>query len=694
MNTTRTFTILAFLLTASNLWPRTIKASLGTWDIIYDTKTCAFTYRHMGRTILAGSQPEASFRMTGREALLRTTDYNKVNLVKSQGGDSICFLLSTNRNGHSIGMEVTFSQQKGALLTRLSLTADGELSSNYLAPLNIPSAQHMEGSECRMLKVPFDNDDFARYHFFRLDTTMLSYEVTTIFDGLSRHGIVVGSVDHDHWKSGIEVKGKGGNTVARLKAYSGVSTKETRDILPHGSLVGKRVSSATFMIAEKGDWRDGMELFATICNERQPGRRTWQGGTPFGWQSWGVMATKNNIQVDMAVADFFAETLRKGGFAGEDGLQIMSIDAWDNLNDANRRLLTGHCASQGQITGIYRSPFSLWWGSEDDLERKLFEGCEFTANQCVLKANGKPIKYDGAFCLDPTHPAVKERINREMAEARRQGFRYVKVDFICDGIIQADRYFNPEVRTAVEAYNEGMQHFASQCYCADGSPMFIALSIAPIFPYQYGNSRRIACDTWGKISQSEYAMNAICGGWWTNGLYQRNDPDHIVLVGNDKEKETEGENRARLTTGIASGMLLLADNYDLADSLTGCGNPQLSVERAARLLANRDINELSRKVVRSFRPVFGYRTFDGKAQSAENFAIYKDGRETYVAVINYADQTLDGTISFDSIDISGTCSVRELWTGKVEQQDSSLSYSVPAKDARIYRLLPAKDAAD
>ena len=50
MNTTRTFTILVFLLTASNLWPRTIKASLGTWDIIYDTKTCAFTYRHMGRT--------------------------------------------------------------------------------------------------------------------------------------------------------------------------------------------------------------------------------------------------------------------------------------------------------------------------------------------------------------------------------------------------------------------------------------------------------------------------------------------------------------------------------------------------------------------------------------------------------------------------------------------------------------------
>ena len=683
MKTTHFFAILILFCAANSLWARNISADLGNWKIIYDTKTCAFTYEHQGRIVLSNSQPEASYRIAGKSIEVRSTDFDKVNLEKRN--DTLCFVFSQKKDD-SIEKTVSFSLYEDALLTRLTLTAKKEFSSNYLAPICITTAQQIEGNECRMLKVPFDNDDFVRYHYFRLDTTMLSYEVTAIFDGVSRHGIILGSLDHDHWKSGIEVKGENDNTISKLKVYSGVSTKETRDILPHGSLAGKEVSSATFIIAETDDWRDGMELFASSCNARQPGRNTWQGGTPIGWQSWGVMATKNNFNVDMEVADFFAETLRKAGFAGENNLQIMSIDAWDNLNNSERRRLTNHCAEQGQIAGIYRSPFSLWWGSENDLKKKLFDGCTYTAQECVLTANGKPIKYDGAFCLDPTHPAVKEKITREMEEARQQGFRYVKVDFICDGIIQADRYYNPKVRTAVEAYNEGMTHFAEQWYCTDGTPMFIALSIAPIFPYQYGNSRRIACDTWGKINHSEYAMNAICGGWWTNGFYQRNDPDHIVLVGNDKVKETEGENRARLTTGIASGMLLLADNFDLNDDKTGCGNPMLSYERAAILLCNKEINNLAKKVKHSFRPVFGYRPFDGKAKSADNFIVYKDGEDTYLVIINYADNILEGTISFDSTGLSGTCSIKELWTGKEQQQATILPYSVPAKDARIYHL--------
>ena len=484
---------------------RNMSADLGKWRIIYDRKTSAFTLKHEGKTILTGSQPEASCRLEGKELLLSTANLRNASMEKLHG-DTVRYVFSDAKNVHSIEILVDFALADNALLTRLTLRAESELASNYLAPLCINRPQVFRGRECRMLKVPFDNDDFVRYIYHRLDTAMLSYEVSTIFDGESRQGIVIGSVDHDHWKSGVEAEGKGGDTIVRLRAYSGVSTKETRDVLPHGAMTGKEVSSATFLIEENNDFRDGMEHFASVCNARQPGRNTWQGGTPMGWQSWGVMAMKNNFDVDMAVADFYATTLRQGGFAGDNGLQIMSIDAWDNLNDTQRRQLTAHCAEQGQIAGIYRSPFCLWWDNDNDLEQKLFDGCTYTARACVLTANGKPLKYDGAYCLDPTHPAVQARMDREMEEARQQGFRYVKVDFVCNGIIQADSYYNPEVRTAVEAYNEGMKHFVSQCFCSDGTPMFIALSIAPIFPYQYGNSRRIACDTWGKIGQSEYAI--------------------------------------------------------------------------------------------------------------------------------------------------------------------------------------------
>lgn len=442
----RILAFLAILLSANCLLARDFSVSLGTWRIVYDQKTCAFAYEHQGKPVLNGVQPEASCRIDEREITLRPADFDNVQIENKDNG--VCFVFSSKK-GDSIGIFVDFSLYEDALLTRLTLTADREIASNYLAPLCITTPQSIEGGECRMLKVPFDNDDFVRYHYCRLDTTILSYEVTTIFDGRSRHGIVVGSVEHDHWKSGIEVTGEGGNTVARLKAYSGVSTKETRDVLPHGSLVGNKVSSAMFLIAESDDWRDGMELFASACDARQPGRKTWQGGTPIGWQSWGVMATKNNIYVDINVSDFYAQTLRQVGFAGENDLQIMSIDAWDNLSNEHKRYLTNHCAEQGQIVGTYRSPFSLWWGEKDNLERKLF---------------------------------------------------------------------------------------------------------------------------------------------------------------------------------------------------------------------------------------------DGRPQSADNFAIYQDGQDTYLAVINYTDKVLQGAIPFDFIGISSICLVKELWTGEERKQTSTLPYSVPAKDARIYRL--------
>ena len=673
----------ALLLTAVGVsWARSLCCKVGQWQVTYDTKQQSLTYQHAGRTILSGAVAEASCRQGDATQLLRSCDFERVTRLSHEPAG---FLFS--RKDRRGAMSLELEAEGEALLVRLSLTSDAQLSSNYLAPILTDTPMRRGGSDSRMLKVPFDNDDFVRYHYCRLDTTMLSYEVTTIFDGAGGRGIVLGSVDHDHWKSGIEVTAAGGNTVTHLKAYSGVSTRETRDVLPHGARSGTKVSSATFLLVDADDWRDGMERFAAVCNQRQPGRQTWQGGTPFGWQSWGVMAAKNNIDVDMAVADFYAGTLRQGGFAGRGGMQIMSIDSWDNLSDAQRRLLTAHCAEQGQMVGIYRSPFSLWWGEDSNLDAKLFDGTDYSARDCILTADGKPIRYDGAFCLDPTHPAVKERMRREMEEARQQGFRYVKVDFICDGIIQADRYHNPEVTTAVEAYNEGMAYFASQCYCADGTPMFIALSIAPIFPYQYANSRRIACDTWGHIGHSEYAMNAILGGWWTNGFYQRNDPDHIVLVGNDSVKETEGENRARLTTGIASGMLLLADNYDTNDHQTGCGQPELSVQRAALLLSNEEINDLARRVSHSFRPVFGNRPYDGQPQSAGNYALYRDGDATYVAIVNYRASALTGVLPLEALGIDGASDIHELWTGQDVTASPTLPFEVPGCDARIYKVV-------
>lgn len=251
-------------------------------------------------------------------------------------------------------------------------------------------------------------------------------------------------------------------------------------------------------------------------------------------------------------------------------------------------------------------------------------------------------------------------------------------------MIQADSYFDPQVHTAVEAYNEG---FTYLCQCADeGEPLFIAQSIAPLFPYQYGNSRRIACDTWGRISHSEYCMNAISGGWWTDRLYQYNDPDHCPLIGRDADvATTEAENRARYTTLLCAGMLLVCDNYDL-DDRSGRGDARLSRERAQRILMNEEVNAVGR-LGRSFRPVNGCSTLENNHERADNVFTLRTDSCTFVAVFNYGETPLQGTLSWQRLGIKRPRSVRELWMSQPQHLTRhGLTYGVPAHDARLYRV--------
>ena len=299
---------------------------------------------------------------------------------------------------------------------------------------------------------------------------------------------------------------------------------------------------------------------------------------------------------------------------------------------------------------------------------------------------GRVIAFDiQQMALDPTHPGRKQKMSADLQRIKEQGFRYVKVDFTSNGMVQADAYHNPKVKTAVEAYNEGFSHFV--CEADKGEPLFVALSIAPIFPYQYGNSRRIACDTWGKIGHTEYSMNAVGAGWWTNGFYQYNDPDHLVLVGNDEVKETEGENRARVTNGAVSGMMLVSDNYS-AKHRPERGNAQLSFERAKKVLMNHEVNEMA-QLGRSFRPVYGYREYNGKADGAEWCVMLRTERYLHVAVFNYGSEELQELVPLERLGITPTnyTYVKELWTGETFSVEANgLECRVPPKDARIYRF--------
>lgn len=671
------------------------------WRVTYVEKTHAFRMQAMREgadsysPVITNSISEARYTdQGGADHQISLADMSQVTLSaepieESAFGPGTCYRFLFGNADGAVRMVQRFYAYDGKdyLLTDLQLLSDAEIQSNYLAPVCSNTSYRIlpASSDNRMLKVPFDNDGFQRYHRYQLSRSMTSYEVTAIYSGSDRHGLVVGSVDHDHWKSAIDVTATGDANLSQFKAYSGVSTEETRDKIPHGKLRGTSITSARFYIDFCEDFRNGLDRYAAANTLVVPKNDSWQHGTPMGWQSWGVLADKSNYTDVKEIADYYADVLQPGGFCNSQGKVIFSLDASDGLSDDERKSLCTEGVGRSQFVGNYSTPFSLWW-REDEIDNYVgtINGVSYTVRDIVIKQNGVPCRYDGAWALDPTHPKVKQDIVNFVNTAAAAGIRYIKCDFVNCGIIQSDSYFKADIHTAVEAYNEGMRYLADR---AAAKGIFVALSIAPLFPYQYANSRRIACDTWGTIDQTEYSMNAISSGWWTSGLYQYNDPDHVVLVGTGGQAFTsEAENRSRYTNAAITGMVLVADNFSTSN-VSKRGNPSLSKSRAAKVMLNADINAIADMGV-SFRPLYGCKEYQGSEDKAEHFFVHQTDRYLYVAGINYGSSNLTGSISLEDLGLGkgSVAEVKELWTGETMPVATALDYQIPYKDARVYRL--------
>ena len=681
----------------------------GRWRVTYVENTHAFRLqatRSGGDSynpVVTNSIPEASYTDgEGVSHSLSVADMTAVNyeataIDDGQFGQGLCHTFTFSKEDCPVKMVQRYYAYDGKdyLLADMQLTAQEEIRSNYIAPICSKVSYRLltASSNNRMLKVPFDNDGYQRYQRYQLSTSMTSYEVTAIYSGDDRHGLVIGSVDHDHWKSAIDVTGQSNSNISAIKVYSGVSTTETRDNIPHGMLRGTSISSARFYLDFTEDWRDGMDNFAKANTLVVPKNDSCKNGTPIGWQGWGVLAEKSNNTDVTEIAQYYNDVLQPGGFHNAQGNVILSLDASDGLSDSQRKALCSNGSARHQLVGNYSTPFSLWWG-EDEIDNYVgtINGVDYTVRDICLKVNGEPVRYDGAWAVDPTHPKVKQDIVNFVNNAAAMGIKYIKCDFVNCGIIQADSYYKESIHTAVEAYSEGMRYLANR---AAAKGIFLALGMAPLFPYQYANARRVTCDTWGKIDQTEYAMNALSSGWWTAGLYQYNDPDHVVLVGNGTQAETTiGENRARFTNAAITGMVLVADNFSTSN-VSQRGVPSLSKSRAKEVLLNADMNAIAQMGV-SFRPLYGCKEYQGAKDKAEHFHVYRTDDYLYVAGINYGSTDMSGSISWDDLGLqqSAVGEIKELWTGESEQPGESLQYKIPNKDARVYRITFIPSAID
>jgi alpha-galactosidase len=582
-----------------------------------------------------------------------------------------------------IAMDAELSPEAGAIGTRHFDT---------IVLKGSDAVQVKQGESLRFLHVPFDNDMWFRYNSLsvadmKANQTYTSDEVTAIYDNADRQAIVIGSISHDTWKTAIEAHATNGR-LEELDIYGGISSPtgvrtDTHDTVEHGLVRGAHVVSPRIFIGSFPDWREGLEAYGAANAAVHPPLK-WSAGAPMGWNSWAAYAEKINDHRYLDSAEFMRTTLVPQGF-GRNKMVYINLDAfWPNLDavqltDAVANIKAMHSPDGTRFEpGIYWTPFAYW---SDDLDAYVEgTGMKYRYRDILLKAPDGSLlpKVDGGLAIDPSHPGSKARTTYFLKEFQRLGFQYLKLDFLSHGALEG-AHFDPAIQTGIEAYNEGMKQIVDET----GNHMFLSLSIAPLFPSGYGHARRLSCDTKGHISggdqTTEYMLNSLTYGWWTDKNLYISDPDHIVLG----EKADQGarsvtEGRSRLLSAIISGGMIL-DSSRLADDPQGR-------ELARSVYNNRNLFAVASEGI-VFRPVEG----DTGDKAAAVFT-RPSAHGVYVALFNYDEhhsQTI--TIPIDRIDQvlakASSISVTDVASGNpLQSAHNNLSVELLPSESKLIEL--------
>lgn len=590
---------------------------------------------------------------------------NYANWTYAQTSSNQVVITATGKGHPAMKQYFTFDQTNSFLIR---LEMDGtNLSANWLGPVVVDGTGAVDiGSygDDRALFVPFDNDHFISYNAMSINSSSTSYEVGAFYDNVTRNGLVVGSVTHDTWKSGVYWNGSG-NKLNQMNVFGGaVSSSVTWDVMPHGSVYGNSISSPTVFVGFGPDWRSVIESYADENTLMAP-KRTWSNGVPFGWNSWGVIQTGINYTDATNASAFIKNNLQSNHF-NNNGVVYINLDSyWDNLSSAQVQSFVNYCHANGQKAGLYLAPYA-WFNTPAAASNVTVEGSSYTYAQIALRTSGGGFETnDGAIALDPTHPGTQQRVNYYLNEFTNWGIDYLKLDFLTHAALEGVHY-NTNITTGIEAYNFGMQYICNQI----GTQMFISESIAPLFPYQYGHARRIACDAYtSEISNTEYTLNSVSYGWWLDHVYCFNDPDIMVFEG-----LTTNENQSRLISAALTGVFLDGDSFTNAasDSI------------AMACLTNAAIDALAR-TGQTFVPVEG-----NTGTSASMVYTSQQGANAYLAVFNFSNDASVTNVDLSRAGISGAASAVDLWSGAVlPVTGANLTVALAPAQGRLFSFVNA-----
>lgn len=653
---------------------KSIKITFGKSGIInYDAKQKTIAVSQSGKTIFSGAK--ASVIVNGKT--ISVNDYPEAVFAKEAISDDLgkglkYTLTYKDKSKSTLIQSFYIYDNQDYFITQLEILGNGQqIATNYIAPLDLGKIAFDKIENLHTVFVPYDNDAFISYNSKKLDTIShnTSAEVGIIFNNTSRNGFIVGSLEHTVWKSAVKTNNK--NKEASFSAWAGYSEKEnTRDSIAHGIVKGDKVASPKFFVGYYSDWRNGMEQYAkTNRIIEKPYVFAWDKPTPVGWNSWGVLMEKINFENTTKVADFFANSVPEFRVGNTAYIDLDSF--WDNMvkggftgDFSKLKEFADYCKKKGLEPGAYWAPFTDW-GWKDGPNRKA-EGSDYTFGEMWTKTGNTYFDFDGARAIDPTHPGTLKRVDYVVNKLKECGFKMIKIDFLGHAAAESTSFYDKNVTTGMQAYKVGMEHLVN---ALDGK-MLIYAAISPnMATSRYAHVRRIACDAWKTIEQTQYTLNSVNYGWWQTYSYDYIDADHVVFA-----DVTEGENRARLISSVITGTLITGDDY----SKDGIWS-----KRAKEWLQNKELLKIVENGV-AFRPLEGN---TGKL-TTEVFE-QKIGNNWYIAILNYGNMPKNYALPLQRLGVkNGNYKLQDIFTAEsIEVKNNSINISLGSKDARLFKIV-------
>ncbi len=599
--------------------------------------------------------------------LIKTNNYNthKYDIQNVTDGIDkgrlITFTHTGGNNSTSITQYITIYDDKPFFLLGASAQKTGAvIYSNYFSPLALMTedggAGTVAGNEPRLLDMTFDNDNWTKLLIVNWRDKIKSgtgYHFTSLYDYETMSGVVIGNVTHDFWKTGFNyalADQKG--TINSLIAYGGAATPDdkslpgeyggydgTHDVVAHGSMQGEIIFSPLLFVGASEHVYDAYKQYGEV-NAKISGALKWSGNAPVYWNSFGVEDVLGHRKVMMpagvAKISEFLYTLKNFNAHAKPSL---SIDSYDQGIYTTQVLKTigEYGQKHNQQMGFYFIPFAIWtWQKNIDKDKLQFT--DYYIRDVSLKDNhGKTIIYKdgefGAYPLDPTHPATKQRIIAELQKAKAINAKFLKIDFLTAGALESATRYNKNIHSGMQAYHYGMKMLKRLVDSVLGPVIFITQAISPTFPVQFTHARFLSTDIYSHFrddmqgyphyggTASSMITNAHLG-WMQGTILPYSNLDVLVMKNFQKNADlSERDIKVRLFSLMSLGSIL-GDGSDFRNNL--------AAERAKKILDNKNVADYF-AAPKAFIPL---RFSDGLSQD-QQLSFFLPGDTVLISAFNF-----------------------------------------------------------